>query len=152
MQSILKGRIGAFIVSSGVVILTLGFVFYCLKLGHISHRNLTSYKASFVSANGLAAGADVVLNGISVGRVYAIKLNPVLGKADVTFGVDQKLHLPSDTAVGIGASTISGNNALQLLVGKKHDVLPPDGVINDARPLLSLEQQISNYIFGAGKL
>lgn len=152
MQRIIKGRVGAFVASAAVLALTLGFVFYCMKQGHINRRNLTPYKASFISANGLLAGADVSLNGVSVGRVYAITLNPVLGKAVVSFGVDRHLRLPSDTAVTISSSTMTGNNALTLLVGQKHDTLRPNSTIDDARPLLSLEQQISNYIFGAGNL
>lgn len=96
-----------------------------MKQGHINRHNLTPYKADFISANGLAAGADVMLNGVAVGRVYAITLNPVLGKAIVSFGVDQKLHLPSDTAVTIAAPSMTGNNALIVLVGQSHDILPP---------------------------
>ncbi|QHI96390.1 MCE family protein [Aristophania vespae] len=138
--------------SAGVLVLTISFVLYALRLSQGDTNSLTSYKASFISANGLAAGAKVTLGGVVIGRVNSITLNPVLGKVLVAFGVDSQFHLPADTAVTIGSSTLTGENALKLLIGKSHESLAAGSTINDARPLLSLEQQISNYIFNVGGL
>lgn len=152
MHSIIKGRGGAFLASAGVLILTCGFLIYALNLLQGPTGALKTLHASFISANGLSARAGVELGGVKVGRVTSIHLNSDLGVADVVFKVEKKLQLPSDTAVTIGASTMTGGNALQLIPGKSHSILEENGTISDARPPLSLEQQISNYIFNAGKL
>ncbi len=152
MQAMSKGRGGAFIASSCVLIAACTFLAYGLGLLKGPGRHMVGYHAVFSSANGLANGADVDLAGVTVGRVKAITLNPETAVVDVSFVVEDRLKLPSDTAVGIGAPTVGGDNALQIMPGKATQTLPAGAVIMDARPLLSLEQQISNYIFGAGQL
>lgn len=152
MWAILKGRGGAFIASSCVLLAAGGFVAYGLGLLEGPDRHMTGYHAIFSSANGLNDGADVDLGGVTVGRVRSITLNPETAVVDVLFAVQDDLKLPEDTAVAIAAPTIGGDNALQLLPGKAGRVLTAGATILDAHPLLSLEQQISNYIFGAGKL
>lgn len=152
MWAIIKGRGGAFVASSVVLLAAGGFIAYGMDLLRGPDRYMTSYHATFSSTNGLSSGADVDLGGVTVGRVRSITLNPETAVVDVLFAVEDRLKLPADTAVGIAAPTIGGDNALQILPGKDRQVLAAGATILDARPLLSLEQQISNYIFGAGKL
>ncbi|QDH14590.1 MCE family protein [Oecophyllibacter saccharovorans] len=152
MKGVFGGRGVAFAASMLVLVLTGVFLFYALTLRQGPVGPQTPYRAVFISASGLQGGDDVALDGVVVGRVNDVVLNTRTDMADVAFTVDQSLKLPVDTAVTIGALGIGGNNALQLLPGKSQDLLKPGAVITNARPLLSLEQQISNYIFGAGKL
>lgn len=152
MRSMVKGRGGAFLASAGVLFLTGGFLLYGAQLSQGPTGKFKTYHASFASANGLSKGAGVELGGVSVGRVDGIRLNPELAIADVTFSIQKQVRLPSDTAVTIGAPSMSGDNVLQILPGKSPSPLAVGSTIVDARPLLSLEQQISNYIFNAGKL
>ncbi|GBQ04736.1 MULTISPECIES: MlaD family protein [unclassified Saccharibacter] len=148
----IKGRGGAFLASAAVLCLAGGFLLYGARLSQGPVGDLATYHASFPSANGLAKGAGVELGGVSVGHVEAITLNSELAIADVRFDVEKSIRLPSDTAVTIGAPTMSGDNVLKILPGKSASFLAEGSTIIDARPLLSLEQQISNYIFNAGKL
>lgn len=152
MGGMIRGRGAAFLASTLVLVLTGGFLFYALTLRQGPVGPQTGYKAVFISASGLAAGADVALDGVVVGRVQSVTLDPQTDLADVAFSVTQNLSLPADTAVTIGAISMTGDNALQLLPGHSPKLLKPGATITDARPLLSLEQQISNYIFNAGKL
>lgn len=152
MWAIFKGRGGAFVASGCVLLAAGGFVAYGLGLLAGPDRHMTHYHAVFSSTNGLDDGADVDLGGVTVGRVRSITLNPETAVVDVLFAVQDDLKLPADTAVAIAAPTIGGDNALQILPGKSTRTLTAGATILDARPLLSLEQQISNYIFGAGKL
>nr|WP_267298811.1 MlaD family protein [Neokomagataea thailandica] len=139
--------------ASSVVIAAAGaFLFYAAALyrGPVQHGNLLH--ARFNSANGLHVGADVDLAGVAVGRVQSIRLDPASQMADVAFTVDEKLALPSDTAAGIGAPSMTSDNALQLKPGHSPKLLGVNGSINDTQDQLSLEQQVSNYIFGGGGL
>ena len=152
MKAGYSGRGGA-ILASGLVLLVAGaFLVYGgeLRKGPVQHSIVMH--AQFNSANGLKAGADVDLAGVTVGRVRSISLNPQTHMADGTFSVDHQLNLPVDTAVGIGAPSMTADNALQIEPGKDPKTLSAGGVIKDTRDQLSLEQQVSNYIFGGGKL
>lgn len=145
------GRGGAIMAGGLVLAVAAGFVAYALELrgggppGTVLH-------AMFNSANGLDAGADVDLAGVRVGRVRSVRLDPASDMAEVTFTVDSRLHLPADSAVSIGAPSMTADDALLLQPGHDSRALPPDGWIKDTRDAVSLEQQVSNYIFGGGKL
>lgn len=152
MQAGMSGRGGAILASGLVLAVAGGFLLYggVLERGPLTHG--VTMHAHFNSANGLSAGADVDLGGVQVGRVQSIILNPQTQMADVAFTVDQNLHLPEDTAVGIGAPSMTSDNALQIVPGHGSKILSPGGLITDTRDQLSLEQQVSNYIFGGGQL
>ncbi|MXV44561.1 MCE family protein [Saccharibacter sp. 17.LH.SD] len=152
MHAIIKGRGGAFLASACVLVLSAAFIIYGYALNHGPLGDRTVFHASFSSANGLAAGSDVDLGGVTVGRVRSITLNSDIAVADVAFDVESQLVLPSDTAVSIAAPTVGGDDALFLEPGHSRTPLKPGSTILNAHPLLSLEQQISNYIFGAGNL
>nr|WP_294916759.1 MlaD family protein [uncultured Neokomagataea sp.] len=144
---------GSAVLASSVVIAAAGgFLFYSAALyrGPVDHGKVLH--AHFNSANGLRVGADVDLAGVAVGRVQAIRLDPVSQMADVTFTVDAALSLPQDTAAGIGAPSMTSDNALQLKPGHDARALDAGGLIQDTQDQLSLEQQVSNYIFGGGGL
>ncbi|GBR70862.1 MlaD family protein [Gluconobacter kanchanaburiensis] len=152
MQSTLSGRGGA-ILASGLVLAIAGtFLVYGNALRKGPAFQGAMLHAAFNSANGLHAGANVDLAGVPVGRVVSITLDPQTQMADVAFTVDQRLHLPVDSAVGIGAPTMTADNALQIQPGHSQATLSAEGRITDTQDQLSLEQQVSNYIFGGGKL
>lgn len=144
---------GSAIVFSGLVLLVAG-AFYAyarasqVDLGH-DRYHLT---ARFISANGLHVGAEVQLAGVPVGRVTAITLDPVSAMANVGFTVDRALQLPADSAVTIGSATMTDEDALMVQPGKAPTHLAPGAVITNAQEAVSLEQQVSNYIFGNGGL
>ncbi|QDH16153.1 MlaD family protein [Swingsia samuiensis] len=148
-----RGRGGA-ILTSGLVLVVAGlFLVYSQEMRDGNGIPSATLHAQFNSANGLKSGADVSLAGVTVGRVQSIDLNPATQMADVTFTVDKRLHLPVDTAVGIGSPTMTSDNALQIHPGKEGShILATGAVIKDTQDQLSLEQQVSNYIFGGGKL
>ncbi|GAP24261.1 toluene ABC transporter periplasmic protein [Gluconobacter frateurii NBRC 101659] len=152
MKSGYSGRGGAILASGLVLVVAGAFLVYGKELRKDPVQNSIVMHAQFNSANGLKPGADVDLAGVTVGRVQSIRLDPQSQMADVAFSVDERLHLPVDTAVGIGAPSMTSDNALQIEPGKDPKTLTNGGVIKDTRDQLSLEQQVSNYIFGGGNL
>lgn len=148
----MRKRSGAYSASTLVLVLTGAFLFYGLTLNHVPEGRASLFHAIFSSANGLDAGDDVMLGGVRVGTVRSIRLNATDGVADVAFSVREHLSLPVATSVRISAASMTGGNVLEVVPGKGRDSLKNGAIITDAFPMLSLEQQISNYIFGAGKL
>jgi phospholipid/cholesterol/gamma-HCH transport system substrate-binding protein len=85
------------------------------------------YHAVFTDASGLASGNPVTVSGMKVGMVSDVSLNR--GTAMVTFILDGKVTLGSDTAAHITTATLLGQRALTLeSAGSKmmhpNDIIP----------------------------
>lgn len=143
---------GTIIFSFLVLAATAGFAIYAhgTQTGYGADRYPLS--AQFVSANGLARGADVDLAGVPVGRVSRIRLDPATALAVVDFEVNASLHFPIDSVLTVGSTTLSGDSALMIEPGTSRQLTKAGDVITSTREPLSLEQQVSNYIFGNGGL
>jgi phospholipid/cholesterol/gamma-HCH transport system substrate-binding protein len=70
------------------------------------------HQALFTEAGGLSAGNDVKVSGVKVGTVSDVVLQR--GKALVTFMVDGKVRLGSDTTAHIRTGTLLGQRVLTL--------------------------------------
>lgn len=68
------------------------------------------YRAVFAEAGGLAAGNDVKVSGVTVGTVSDAVLDK--GKALVTFSLDGKVRLGSDSTAHIRTGTLLGERML----------------------------------------
>lgn len=81
--SMARERSGA-IISSGLVLLVAGgFCIYARASQTGGGHDRYPVVARFVSANGLNVGADVAMDGVPVGRVTSITLDPVTYMANV---------------------------------------------------------------------
>lgn len=136
--------------SSIVLAVAIGFYGYAATIGDKVRNRGYELQASFLSSNGLHSGADVVLAGVPVGAVTAIDLDPQSVTARVRFVVPKTLRLPIDSRLAIGSSTLTSANALMVIPGSSHQMLAPGSVVTDTCELISLEQQVSQYIFGSG--
>ena len=68
------------------------------------------YQAFFAEAGGLAVGNDVRTSGMKVGSVNGVSLDT--GKVLVTFNIDGKIRLGSDTTAHIRTGTLLGQRIL----------------------------------------
>ncbi|MFE8872936.1 MlaD family protein [Acetobacter persici] len=147
-----RGRAGASIFSGAVLAGTLAFALYARATQTAPGQDRYDLSASFVSANGLKRGADVDIGGVTVGRVSSIALDPASQMAIVRFRLNSDLKLPEDTTLTIGSSTLSSDNALRVEPGKSRTMVAPGTMMTHTIEPSSLEQQVSNYIFGGGNL
>ncbi|MFT8516509.1 MAG: MlaD family protein [Acetobacter persici] len=147
-----RGRTGASIFSGAVLAGTLAFALYARATQTAPGQDRYDLSARFVSANGLKRGADVDIGGVTVGRVSSIALDPASQMAIVRFRLNSDLKLPEDTTLTIGSSTLSSDNALRVEPGKSRTMVAPGTMMTHTIEPSSLEQQVSNYIFGGGNL
>ncbi|MFT8462103.1 MlaD family protein [Acetobacter persici] len=147
-----RGRAGASIFSGAVLAGTLAFALYARATQTAPGQDRYDLSARFVSANGLKRGADVDIGGVTVGRVSSITLDPASQMAIVRFRLNSDLKLPEDTTLTIGSSTLSSDNALRVEPGKSRTMVAPGTTMTHTIEPSSLEQQVSNYIFGGGNL
>lgn len=106
---------GAQLIRSGFIGLTL--IVLIITVGLQTQRLWTMatsirHKALFLEAGGLAPGNDVKVSGVKVGTVSDVSLQQ--GKALVTFTVNGKVRLGSDTTAHIRTGTLLGQRVLTL--------------------------------------
>ncbi len=146
------GRHGFASIAASLCVLaaTLGFYVYSIGVNGRDRAPGYSLSATFLSSNGLTTGADVMLAGVAIGSVTSITLDPVAMVSRVRFTVDDAIRLPTDTRLSIGSASLTSANALMVAPGKAASMLAAGATVTDTCELTSLEQQVSQYIFGNG--
>lgn len=156
MRSTLRGRPdrrhgpAAIAASTLVLLLAFGFYGYATSLGSRKAGANYALSATFLSSNGLQAGADVMVAGVPVGTVTSIRLDDRTMLSQVRFRVERQLRLPIDSRISIGSSTLTSGNTLMISPGKSAQLLNPEATVTDTCASTNLEQQVSQYIFGSG--
>ena len=139
----------AVIASAAVLAVTCAFYVYAVTRQPGAGPARYALQAVFLSSNGLHVGADVRLAGVKVGSVSSISLDTTAFVTDVGFSIDDRYPLPSDTSLGVGSSGFTSANSLLVMPGHSSRMLAPGAVIRDTHEMASLEQSVSQYIFGA---
>ena len=137
-----------------LLVLAVAIGFYSYAESRRQEPKLAEYplKAAFLSSNGLQPGSDVRLAGVRIGRVTSITLDSRSFVAQVKFDVENRYRLPSDSSLSIGSSGFTAANSLLVEPGHSRQVLDAGSMIRNTHEMLSLEQSVSQYIFGAGGL
>lgn len=91
-------------------VLTVSLV-AALSLSFISFGT-SSYSADFARSGGLKAGDEVRIAGVGVGEVKKVELAG--DHVEVTFTLDDDVHLGADTRAEVKLATLLGNKYLQL--------------------------------------
>jgi phospholipid/cholesterol/gamma-HCH transport system substrate-binding protein len=126
------GLIGAFTLA--VVAAAFGFLYWFFNIGHAGMR--AAYQVSFDgSVSGLRTGGTVLFNGIKVGEVTGLKLDPRdPGKIIATIAVESGVPVRSDTQVGLDFQGLTGIASLSLKGGTAS--APPLAGKNGEPPVL----------------
>ena len=133
----------------GIGVLAFAGLFLFFAAGHVDVRPVDGYKieASFTKIGGLEMGADVRLNGIKVGSVTKIELDPDTYMALVELTIKDNIHLPKDTQASVVDSGIMGDKYIRLEPGKDSQKLKSYNHITKTNPYKSLEDNVREFIF-----
>ncbi len=128
--------IGAFTLA--VIVGVFGFVYWFQNIGGTGERAF--YRVVFDgSVSGLRTGASVLFNGIRVGEVTGLSLDPKRPKQVVAgISVDKGVAIRADTEIGLEFQGLTGISALSLKGGDPNKP-PLVGAVNvkDDGPLLT---------------
>ena len=120
-----------------VIVGVFGFIYWFQNIGGTGER--AYYRVQFDgSVSGLRTGASVLFNGIRVGEVTDLKLDPKRPKVVVArISVDKLVAVRPDTEIGLEFQGLTGISALSLKGGDP-DKAPVTGATNvkDDGPLL----------------
>jgi phospholipid/cholesterol/gamma-HCH transport system substrate-binding protein len=115
--------IGLFMLA--VILASFGFVYWLENKGGFGQRDI--YQVRFQSSvSGLLIGSAVLFNGIRVGDVTGIALNPDEPQQVIaTIAVVKHTPIREDTQVGIESQGLTGGVAVTLTGGSGSSPLPP---------------------------
>lgn len=133
------------------VLLGLAAVTYLtVKLGAGSLLGSDTYviEARFTNAGGLNTGSNVVVAGVAVGRVEAIRMEESEYTAIATLRVMTGLKLPTDSMASIKTTGLIGDKFIALSPGADETYLQPGARITMTESAVDLESLIGKMAFG----
>lgn len=134
----------------GAVVLAVAgwFLFYSYQVGAgPSSGGGYGLVAKFTSADGVSAGSDVRISGIPVGKVAAIKLDPVTYLAELRLSMNADAKIPMDSSIAIKSESLLGGRFLAIEPGAEEAMMGDGGEIKFTQPAVSLEDLIGQLIF-----
>lgn len=106
-------------------------------------------EARFDNAGGLSTGGSVLISGVPVGRVDAIRVDPADFSAIVSLRVKADLKLSADTMASIKTTGLIGDKFIALTPGAEEAILKPGDRIIDTESSVDLESLIGKMAFGS---
>lgn len=106
-------------------------------------------EARFTNAGGLHKGASVVVAGVTVGRVEAIKLDPTDFCAIAILRVQSVVKMPTDSMAAIKTTGLIGDKFIALSPGADNTYLEPGNRITMTESAVDLESLIGKMAFGS---
>ena len=103
-------------------------------------------KALFADVGGLRPGASVVIAGVEVGRVSAVRLEDYQGL--VVMAIDREVALQKDAIASIRTRGLIGEKYVSISPGGSEELLGDGGEIFETEPAVDLEKLIANFVFG----
>ena len=133
----------------GLLVLIFAILFLFFASSRVDVQKIAGYPvfASFQKVGGLEMGADVRINGIKVGSVTKIELNPETFMALVEMNIKNDVKLPVDTIAVVADSGLMGDKYIRLEPGKETEKISKNGYIQKTKDYQSLEDSISEFIF-----
>lgn len=135
---------------AGVLAVAAGFLIYVAQVGGVglSPSGMSTYSASFRSAEGIGVGTDVRIAGVKVGSILDMELDPATFRAQTVLSVENDVALPDDTAIVISSEGLLGGSFVELLPGGSVFNLEPGGEIEDTQSSVSIIELLLKFVSG----
>lgn len=130
-----------------VIAVALGFFYYNYQVADLGTEEGYTVTAEFSGIGGLKQGDNVVVSGVKIGRVDAVRLNPETYLAEVVLNIENGINLPLDTAALISSESLLGGLYLALEPGAEEDYIQDGGRIEYTQAPQNLEQLLGQFIF-----
>lgn len=145
-QTKLEYFVGVFVLLG---IAAIAYLTVKLGGGSLLGEDTYALEARFTSAAGLNEGSNVVVAGVPVGRVEAIRVEPSEFTAIVTFRVMAGLRLPTDSMASIKTTGLIGDKFVALSPGADETYLEAGARITMTESSVDLESLIGKMAFGS---
>ena len=135
--------VGLFLIAG---IVCLGYL--SIKLGKMEVLGNKGYEvqAIFSNSGGLKSGSDILIAGVSVGRVRNVSLDNY--QARVILNLSDGIRIQEDAIASIKTKGLIGDKYVEITPGGSEKVIQPGGRIRETQSPVDLEELISKFVFG----
>jgi phospholipid/cholesterol/gamma-HCH transport system substrate-binding protein len=139
----LEMMVGLFLIAG---IVCLGYL--SIKLGKMEVLGSKGYElnAVFSNSGGLKSGSDILIAGVSVGRVKSVLLDNY--QARVILNLANNVKIQEDAIASIKTKGLIGEKYVEITPGGSERVIQPGGRIRETQSPVDLEELISKFVFG----
>ena len=130
----------------------MAMAWMAIKLGQVGGLGSSGYNvsATFEDAGGLRAGADVMLAGVSIGRVASVQLQGQ-EEALLQLEIQQGVKLTTDAIAAVRTKGIIGERYVRISQGADDEIIENHGEIEETESAINIEDLISKYIFSSAE-
>ncbi len=136
---------------AGTVALACATGFFLYALGEESHEGDQTLTAHFPSSRGIVRGSEVRLNGVVVGKVVRVHIDPIVFEAVVTLTLKDSLRLPFDSTLVAQSPLLLGEAYLSVIPGKEATALQSGDRVVSTRSELTFEEILERAVFVVGE-
>lgn len=133
----------------GAVVLAVAVFFLTFAYSHADLKEVKGYgiSAQFTSVGGLETGSDVRINGIKVGTVAGLSLDPQTFNAVIRMNIRPEIRLPKDTQGSVSTEGLLGAKFVRLDPGRSKEFLAEGGTLTRTKDRKSIEEMVGDLIF-----
>jgi phospholipid/cholesterol/gamma-HCH transport system substrate-binding protein len=131
-----------------VIVVAVGFLYFAYSSTSTGSLGGYDLNARFASADGIAAGTDVRLHGVKVGRVAAVDLDPRTYAVNVQVALRSDIKVPDDSSIKVTSAGLMGSSYLAIQPGGSDKMLPPNGEITNTQGSIDLMSLIGRAMYG----
>lgn len=142
----LEFSVGLFVL---IGIAALAYLTIHMGSGSMPSGETYTIESRFTNAGGLHSGSSVMVAGVTVGRVEAIRIDPSDFTAIVKMRVLSTLQLPTDSMASIKTTGLIGDKFISIAPGADDTFLEPGTRITLTESAVDLESLIGKMAFGA---
>ena len=106
-----------------------------------------SLVARFEQADGISVGTPVRIGGVKVGVIISENLDPKNYNAIVTFSMDKKIQIPTDSTAKISSEGLIGGKYLSIVPGADDQMLANNEELKYTQSSINLETLIGKMVF-----
>lgn len=132
-----------------VVAVFAGILFFAYSSDSRGSASGYDVKASFTSVDGVSPGTDVRLNGIKVGTVSSLDLDPNTYRAILHFTIRSDVKIPDNSSVKITSAGLLGGEYLAIVPGGSDKMLASGGVLTNTQGSIDLMGLLGRFIYGS---
>lgn len=141
----LETAVGAFVL---IGLIALAYLALRIGAGSFVGGDTVLVHARFANAAGVNPGSNVVISGVTVGRVEAIRLNPKDFSAVVDLRLRRDLQLSTDSLVSVKTSGLIGDKFLAIQPGADTELIAAGDTFTETESTVDIESLISRFAFG----
>jgi len=134
----------------GLLILILSIIsifYYSSKINLLNKIDTFQINSSYFDIGNTTIGNDVKINGVKVGEVLNIKLDPVTYMAIITSSIDKSINIPDDSVFKISNNGFIGSSYIEIQLGNSEEILKNNDYSINNVDAVSLEEIINSFIF-----